>query len=318
MENLAKLLEENFIYPKIGKSYANMLLSKMTSGAYSKFGSAEEFAKVVTADLQSIHPEGHLKLFPPSTPTSVNSAAENVNPIRGIGKAGWLAPRVAYMSIHGFTGAPEEITRLRKILNDFSTAKILIIDGRFYDGGGLRETDLMFSYFFDKPTTIIQMDTRLDVEQRGGSFLIESETLKRIAAPEGIVRREQVAIPSEKKTNLMKAQIFLLTSKKTASGGEHFSLAMKRTGRATLIGEKTAGAGHFGRTRDLGGGYRAFIPIGRPFDPDTGKGWEQTGVEPHIKVPAEKALDEALRRARVNPSAARNALKSFKIDQSPH
>src|SRR5687768_9624553 len=61
-ENLAKQLEENFIYPKIGKAYAEMLRSKVSSGAYSKFASAAEFAKVVTADLQAVQPEGHLRL----------------------------------------------------------------------------------------------------------------------------------------------------------------------------------------------------------------------------------------------------------------
>jgi hypothetical protein len=62
----------------------------------------------------------------------------------------------------------------------------------------------------------------------------------------------------------------------------------------------------------LGGGYRAFIPVGRTFDPDTDKGWEQTGIEPHIKVPAEKALDEALKQAGVNVDEAKKMLESFK------
>jgi C-terminal processing protease CtpA/Prc len=39
----------------------------------------------------------------------------------------------------------------------------------------------------------------------------------------------------------------------------------------------------------------AFIPVGRTFDPDTGKDWEGTGIEPDVKVPADQALDTALR-----------------------
>jgi len=53
-------LEQNFIYPN-SKSYADMLRSKVKSGAYSKFVRSE-FTRVVTADLQAVHPEGHLKL----------------------------------------------------------------------------------------------------------------------------------------------------------------------------------------------------------------------------------------------------------------
>ena len=155
------------------------------------------------------------------------------------------------------------------------------------------------------------MDTRLEVDQRGGNPLTAHPTLKKVESPEGIVRRAHVSVLSGKKTALSKARIFLLTSRKTASAGEHLTLALKRTGRAMLIGEKTAGAGHFGSTTTLGGGYRAFIPIGRTFDPDTGKGWEQTGVEPHVKISAETALDEALRRASLSLAAAKKALESF-------
>lgn len=316
IEKLAKLLEEDFIYPEIGKAYAKMLRDKVASNAYAKFKTTVDFANAVTADLQAVHPEGHLRLQPPGINASGNTM---VTPdINGVGKAGWIAPDVAYISLHGFTGNSEEynrlLTRLQTVLDDLSTAKTLIIDARPHLGGALQEMDIMFSSFFDKPTTLVLMDTRLDVEKRGGSPLIEGETLKRITAPEGIVRRAHQAVPSDKKTALRKAQIFLLTSKKTASAGEHLSLALKRTKRATLIGETTAGAGHFGRTTSLGGGYRAFIPVGRTFDPDTEKGWEQTGVEPHVKVAAEQAFDEALKRAGVNQSAAKKALESLKTN----
>jgi C-terminal processing protease CtpA/Prc len=222
------------------------------------------------------------------------------------------------MSYHGFSGNREDynkvLDRLRAVLDQFSTAKTLIIDARSHPGGGLDDMDVMFSYFFDKPTTLVMMDTRLEVEQRGSNPLTGHPTLQKVGSPEGIVRRAHLVTPLQKSTGLSRARIFLLTSGKTASAGEHLTLALKRTGRATLIGERTRGAGHFGRTAALGGGYRAFIPVGRTFDPDTDKGWEQTGIEPRIRVPAEKALDEALKRIGVSPDEAKKALESFKTE----
>ena len=97
----------------------------------------------------------------------------------------------------------------------------------------------------------------------------------------------------------------MLTSRRTGSAAEHFALSLKRTGRATLIGEPTAGAGHYGGMMDLGAGYSAFIPVGRTFDPDNDQGWEGTGVSPNVAVPADQALDEALRRAGVDPAQRR-------------
>jgi C-terminal processing protease CtpA/Prc len=61
----------------------------------------------------------------------------------------------------------------------------------------------------------------------------------------------------------------------------------------------------------MGNAYAAFIPVGRTFDPDTGESWEGTGVAPDVAVPADKALDEALKLAGagVSGQAALAALK---------
>ena len=129
--------------------------------------------------------------------------------------------------------------------------------------------------------------------------------MRRVAGPEGMVRRMHYAVPSGPSTPLRTAQVFVLTSRVTGSAAEHFALALKRTGRATLIGETTGGAGHYGRMMELGSGYAAFVPFGRSFDPDNNQEWEGTGVAPNVEVPANQALDEALRRAGVEPAERR-------------
>jgi C-terminal processing protease CtpA/Prc len=78
------------------------------------------------------------------------------------------------------------------------------------------------------------------------------------------------------------------------SAGEHFALAMKRTHRAVLIGQPTRGANHFGGDLQLTEHFAAFIPVGRTFDPDTGRDWEGNGVAPDITCPEDTALDRAL------------------------
>ena len=84
---------------------------------------------------------------------------------------------------------------------------------------------------------------------------------------------------------------------------------MKRTGRATVIGETTYGAGNYGDNNAIAGGFSAFIPVGRTFDPDTGKGWDYVGIAPNIAVPAAQALTEALVRSGL-PSAQAQALSA--------
>ncbi|MBO6506019.1 MAG: S41 family peptidase [Kordiimonadaceae bacterium] len=88
--------------------------------------------------------------------------------------------------------------------------------------------------------------------------------------------------------------LYVLTNKRSASGAEAVAFALRNSGRATLVGEKTAGAGNAGAFVDVGEGLMLFLPISQTIDPKTGKAWEATGVMPHVEVPADEALDAAL------------------------
>ena len=90
--------------------------------------------------------------------------------------------------------------------------------------------------------------------------------------------------------------VYVLTSRGTASAGEHLALAMKVSGRATLVGDTTRGAGHYGDAVELADGYSMFIPYGDTVDPKSGKGWEGDGVAPDIAVPSKEALDYVLQK----------------------
>ena len=314
IEATATALEENFVFPEIGTRYAAALRAKLGAGGYARFASSRDFATAVTADLQAVHSDRHLKLLPPQAGEAASGAATprrpNMPP-NAVTRSGWIAPGVAYIAFAAFPGNAETLAAVSAFLASHASAKTLIIDARQHRGGGLAEMDLMFAQLFAKPTALVRMDTRLSVDQRDGTPDDEGATLVRVSGPATVVRREHRAIPAATATPLGAAKVYLLTSNRTASAGEHLSLSLKRSGRATLIGETTRGAGHYGGEVPVGSGYRAWIPVGRTFDPDTGKGWETVGVAPHTAVPAEQALDEALRLAGVSADG-KTALAALK------
>ncbi len=90
------------------------------------------------------------------------------------------------------------------------------------------------------------------------------------------------------------ADLWVLTGPRTASSAETFAYATRESGRGTLVGEHTAGAGNGGAKLSVGHGLALFVPIWQMV---TGPGFERTGVEPHAAVPADEALAEAHRRA---------------------
>lgn len=301
---LATTLEEDFVFPEVGKAYAQMLRGKLAAGAYSSFPDAFAFSEQVTADLQAVHKDGHLKLrpVPPASAQGGKGGPGGPPPGSAITKSGWLAKGVAYVDFKGFPGNDATIADLKRFLAEHKDAKTLIIDARNHHGGGLTEMDLMFPMLFAKPTVLVASDTRLSVMEKGEDPGAEDMRLRKIAGPPGVVRQEHYVEPAAQPTGLRDAKVYLLVSNKTVSAGEHLSLSLKRTGRATLIGETTRGAGHYGGVQKMGSAYAAFIPVGRTFDPDNNEGWEGTGVKPHIEVPADKALDEALKLAGVTVS----------------
>ncbi|MBX3563332.1 MAG: S41 family peptidase [Sphingomonas sp.] len=296
---LADALEKRFVFPETARAYAAMLRAKLAAGAYAGIADAETLANTVTADLQAVAADGHLRMRAPGGGAPVRgSGGAGTQPRRPdpIEQPGWIAPGVAYIRFNAFLGG-DEAKQFAAFLDTHLGARTLIIDARTHHGGGLDEMDQLFPRIFAKPQTVMVMDTRGDV----GVFEI-SDTVVAVEAP-GDVRRSEHRVAPGADSPWRGAKIYYLTSGRTASAGEHLATVFKYTGRATLIGETTAGAGNYGGSVELPGGYSAFIPVGHSYFPGT-RGWEGTGVAPDIAVAPERALVEALVRAGVAPAEA--------------
>lgn len=307
IQRLATALEENYVFPDVARRYAEMLRTKAAAGGYANL--AERFAETVENDLQAVQADRHIRFGAMNAGRPAGPGPRRVmrmpDPSLAIGQSGWIADGVAYIDFGLFPGTPEVLERLSRFMEAHQNARTLLIDIRNHRGGGLAEMDVIFPWLYARETALVGMDTRLAVVQRRGEPVPDGPTLRRIAGPDSVVRRMHYAVPAARATPLRTAQVLVLTSRRSGSAAEHFALSLKRTGRATLIGETTAGAGHYGGPVDVGHGYSAFIPVGRTFDPDNDQGWEGTGVSPNVQVPADQALDEALRRAGVNPAQRR-------------
>ena len=64
-------------------------------------------------------------------------------------------------------------------------------------------------------------------------------------------------------------------------------------GVATVVGERTAGAGHNNAFIDIGHGFVASISYTRVMDPRTGREWERVGIQPDVVVAPDSALEVA-------------------------
>lgn len=185
-----------------------------------------------------------------------------------------LPGNVGYVKIDLFSGFPGAWEKAEARMAQLAGADAVIFDLRQCRGGFPEMVHFVTSYLYDEKPRHLLTYYHAHTPPESAYTLAE--------------------VPGERLPN---ADAYILTSGFTASGGEEFTYVLKHHGRATVVGEKTVGAGHGGGTHPLPHGLSIFVPVFRPVHPVTGKGWEAEGVVPDIDVPASRALDAAYREA---------------------
>jgi len=107
---------------------------------------------------------------------------------------------------------------------------------------------------------------------------------------EPVLRTSVATVPGPRRTDV---PLYVLTSQGTASAAEEFSFVLKNRRRATIVGSRTAGAGHMVNSVPVGSGFVLSFSITRVTDAESKKEWERVGVLPDVDVPTEQALDAA-------------------------
>lgn len=107
--------------------------------------------------------------------------------------------------------------------------------------------------------------------------------------------------------------VYILTSARTGSAAEALAYTLQQAGRATVVGEASAGAANPGGMVPAGNGFAVFVSQGAPINPISRKNWEGTGVIPDLAVPAAEALT-ASRRAALTAVIAKAPAGPFRTD----
>ena len=287
IDRIAVLLDENYVFQDVGKQCGAHLQRQFDAGRFTSISDRGEFAAALTRELQSVSKDKHMRVG--VRPLTSPADGEPENPILrqqrmnrrraesnyGIPKVEILAGNIGYCEITGFP--PRELTRETAVaaMKFLRNADALIIDLRRNGGGNPTSIQLISSYFFDTPTHLNSLYWR-----------------------KGDRTEEFWTDDSVDGTRLADVPIFVLTSKRTFSGGEEFANNLKTRKRALLIGETTGGGANPGGQFPLPASMSIFVPTGRAINPVTGTNWEGVGVIPDIQAESDRALDVALEMAK--------------------
>ena len=149
-------------------------------------------------------------------------------------------------------------------------AKYVVVDVRDNPGGTGIIGNLIASYFY---------------------ALDESHVLLRGSFRDPARDTQEGTYPYVPGPRLPGAKVFILVNGGTASAAEGFAFGLQKAGRATVVGQTTAGAGIAGSDGDFGDGIKAFIPLKMILAADGSKGWEGVGVKPDVVTKPGEELD---------------------------
>jgi hypothetical protein len=154
----------------------------------------------------------------------------------------------------------------------------VIYDLRYNNGGYLEMAQLLASQLFpgDKDQELFDYYYNLDGRR---------------------VERGQWVLPALPAKRLTGKPVYVLTGSTSFSAAEWFAYTLKKLGRATLVGERTAGGAHPVDRKPVGTDFFLQVPIGQIRDPVDRGDFEGQGVTPDHLVPSADALAVAHRLA---------------------
>lgn len=285
IEALCENLEREYIFPEITEKYVRMLRDNLRSGKYDGIGHPQHFASTLTDDLKSIHKDAHLSVrFNPEWVRNergrkeLDEEAIRVQKRRArsdnyrFQEIKILPGNIGYFKFNGFSYDQDAYEPAIGAMSFLANADALIIDLRTNGGGSPEMVQFLCSYFLENPRQHLNSFSYKDKDK-----LTQYWTY--------------TYLPGRR---LDKLDLYILTSRGTFSAAEEFTYNLKNMKRAVVIGETTGGGAHDNKFVVLTDNFMMSLPFARAINPVTKTNWEEVGVEPDVKVSADKALETAL------------------------
>jgi hypothetical protein len=274
-------LISTYVFLDVAEEMKSLLERKLAAGDYDTLNDIASFAERLTLDLQSVSHDLHLRVRPTRGSPSSTPARGGQPQRQSAGRFGFerveiLDGNIGYLDLRGFVDASIAGRTAHAAMAQLADADALVFDLRHNGGGSPSMIQLLSSYLFDQPVHLNSFYIRST--DRTQEFWTSAE------------------VPGVKK---IEVPVWVLTSGRTFSAAEEFTYNLKNLERATVVGETTGGGAHPVELETHPDYPIAMsVPFGRAINPITGTNWEGTGVVPHVEVPADQALEVALRQAR--------------------
>lgn len=280
----ADLIEARYVDPPKAREIAAAM--RGSTGRWRETLGGEAFAAAVTDLLRTLSGDGHLGLSfsPDSIPEEQGEAVFAASEMErwygpqlnhGIERIERLADNIMLLDLRVFPPPAMAGDVFAAAMALVAQGDALIIDLR-RNGGGAETANLLTGYLLEGGSPL------------SGTYNRPTDTHTHATSPVWVPgRRFGTTKP-----------LFILTSSKTFSAAEALAYDLQALKRAVIVGEVTGGGAHPFEYRRVHPHFAVDLPEGRSINPITGSNWQDVGVQPDVRVPADEALAKALELSR--------------------
>ena len=274
-----------YAFPDVANTIQADIASRLDSDGYQDIKSGFQLAETLTAQLQTLSADQHLKVyFSPAVLPHLNPQTEispeelahqqELSQLRNFdfNRVERLRGNVGYLELFSFEPPEFAGDTAAAAMQFLANTSALIIDLRYNRGGSASMVALLTSYLLPAYPPVHLTDLHWHTDDRTQ----QSWTLPYVPGPRYLDR-----------------PVYVLIGPETFSAAEEFAYNLKHLKRVVLVGETTAGGANPGTGFRLHDHFWMFIPTGQAISLITDKNWEGTGVLPDFKVPIELSLKTA-------------------------
>lgn len=289
IKKLNEVIYKNYIYDDKVRAVAARLNQNLDTKSYKNIQSRSDFARKLTEEL--INETGDLHFMVGVDPKWVTQQQSQTNSEQqptidtnelehaqqtnfGFKQIKILEGKVGYVRFDYFANPEIGAQTAAAAMQMVENTDALIFDLRYNNGGYLEMAQFLMSYLFSPGKDQLFFD------------YFYNEDGQRVSRGQWLLP----SVPGKRRPNV---PVYILTSCTSFSSAEWFSFSLKKLGRATIVGETTAGGAHPVDRKVVDDYFFVQIPIGEIKDPVDRQDFEGMGVEPDHKVIASNALTVA-------------------------
>lgn len=279
-------LKQAYVFPDTALAMERAIRARLRRGEYVRITSGRALAESLTAHLQAVSRDRHLRVRHRAEPFPMEANQDGPNPEErerarafgrtvnfGFERVERLAGNVGYLEIRGFGFDTADVRDVAATAFTFiGNTDALIIDVRRNGGGSPHMVAQVSSYLFG-PDSVHLNSLYWRPGNRTDAFYTRARVPGTRYGPD--------------------KPVYVLTSRNTFSGAEEFAYNLQSLKRATIVGDTTGGGAHPGGIRRVTDHFAVWVPSGRAINPITKTNWERVGVRPDVAVASVQALHSA-------------------------